>query len=74
MVCLELQRGRGRHTSSHRAQRLPQGQSGTFSGGRGHTTEQDMIQKSDAGCLWGIYLSVDLQGMHGIVSLAHKRL
>lgn len=30
MVCLELQRGRGRHTSSHRAQRLPQGQSGTF--------------------------------------------
>lgn len=45
MVCLELQRERGRHTSSHRAQRLPQGQDGTFweGKGRGNTMEQDVL-------------------------------
>lgn len=41
--CVWSYRGTGRHTFSHRAQRLPQGQDGTFCGVRGNTMEQDVL-------------------------------
>ena len=57
-----------------RGQRLPRGQRDFQREARGHYgagRANVSVQKSDAGCL---YSSVDLQGMHGSVSLAHETL
>lgn len=59
-----------------RGQRLPQGQNGTFLGAMKHYGARRAnvsVYKSDAERLWGLDLSVALQGMRGIVFLAHKR-
>lgn len=69
-------RRRGCHTSSHRAQRseITTRSKWDFLGARTHYGAKRAnvrVQTSDAECLWSDDLSVDLQGMHGIVSLAY---
>lgn len=78
MVCLELQRDGTSHfftsgseiTTRSRWDFLRGGEARKHYGARRANVS---VRKSDAGYLWGLYLSVDLQGMHGIVSSAHRK-
>lgn len=78
MVCLKLQReGRSHFFTSGSEVRdyhkVKMGLSGGASKHCGARRANVSVQKSDSECLWGLYLSVDQQCMHGIVSQAHTR-
>lgn len=73
MVCLELQREGTSHFFTSGSE-ITTRSKWDFLGVRTHYGARRVnvsVQKSDAECLWGLYLSMDLQDMRGIMSSAH---